>query len=214
MVHQLARHSVRYRPAHDPATEQFQDCRQIEQSLLRLDVDDICQPILVRPLGAEIPVQSVGRRPVSLVALGRGPAPPDLFGTQTVCTHQMRRPILAAHQLQLPHDLVDARTAVGFPTPLKLGLDLGCQSSIRHLSLAGRPPTPGIVPVRRHLQHLAHEFHRKPAPVVLNELKLHLHGREKMAIAFLGCRAPGGQSPARALTAGAAPGLVANRLTR
>ena len=114
---QLARHPLRHRPAHDPATEQVQDGCQIEAALQRLDTGDAQQTFLIRPLSTEIPLQSVGRRPLGLTAPGRCSAPPGVFGPQALGAYQTRRPILAAQQAHLPHDLIDARTAVGLINP-------------------------------------------------------------------------------------------------
>jgi hypothetical protein len=70
---QLSGHAIRHRPADNPARAQVQDAGQIEPAFQRGNVGDICQPLLVRPLGHEVSLQHVRSDRVRSVALGGSP---------------------------------------------------------------------------------------------------------------------------------------------
>jgi len=153
---QRSRHPLRHGPAHDLAGVQVQDGRQVEPPFPRGNVGDVRQPLVILPLGGEVPFQQVRRHRILLVALGGGLVAPDLFGPQATQPHQTRHTILTASH-RLGFELaIDTRTPMGLVAVVVHGLDLLDQSSIRHLPSADRPFAAGIVATWRHIRRLAH----------------------------------------------------------
>jgi hypothetical protein len=57
---ELSRHLGLHRPADNASGEQVNDSGDIEPSLGGPDIGEVCDPLLVRPLGDELPVEKVG----------------------------------------------------------------------------------------------------------------------------------------------------------
>jgi hypothetical protein len=107
-----------------------------------------------------------------------------------VPTHEPCDP-LAADGVALSAQFgVNARRTVAFPVLRMDPPDLGQQLAVGDLARALRPQSPSIEARRRHIQRIAHNPHRPDILVILDQAEPHLSAFEKVATAFLKCRAP------------------------
>src|SRR5512140_1353466 len=59
-----------HRPAHDTASAQIHDGRQVQPSLAGPDIGDVGEPDLIAPVGREVTVEQVGRDREAMPAIG------------------------------------------------------------------------------------------------------------------------------------------------
>jgi hypothetical protein len=95
--YQLCRHGRTHRPAHHAAREQIDHRCHIEPALGRPEVGEVGDPLLVRTLGGELPVQQVRRHGLELpIAAVLGQAPASQPCPQALQAHQLLDPVQAA----------------------------------------------------------------------------------------------------------------------
>src|SRR3981081_98061 len=107
-------HASAHRPADHPAREQIDHGRYVEPALGRPDVGEIGDPLLVRPLGRELPVQKIrryGRDLAITFVLRQTPAPwPRPQGLQA---HQSFDPVQTAFDATRQQVMPDPPCPVG-----------------------------------------------------------------------------------------------------
>jgi hypothetical protein len=152
---QLRCHAGAHRPADHPAREQVDDGRHVEPALGGPDVGEVGDPLLVRPLGLELPVQKVCRHVRNLaiaLVLRQTSAPwPRPQGLQA---HQPLDPVQTAFDAVCQKVSPDTPCAIGPVAGKEAGLHLLADRFIASGSGAGRSVQPGMKARPRH----AHRF--------------------------------------------------------
>jgi len=148
---QAALHVLGHRPPDNSSAEQVQNSGQVQPALTRVDVRDVRNPLLVRPLRSEVLGQQVrpGGHIRSTLSSGR-PASMRRNSHNPAQTHQPRHPVTATGHPALLQSGMHARAAI---CPLALGMHLTYllhKLLIGLLAGADRPLAPGIAcPGRR-----------------------------------------------------------------
>ncbi|MGY2933199.1 hypothetical protein ACVWZ6_002801 [Bradyrhizobium sp. GM6.1] len=142
---QLGGHAGAHRPADHPAREQVDHRRHIEPALSRPDVGEVGDPLLVRALGLELPIQKVRRHVRNLAMACVLRHTPALWPRpQGLQAHQPFDPVQAAFDAVRQKVSPDAPRAVSPVTGKEADLDLLAYGLVASGSGAGRSVQPGM----------------------------------------------------------------------
>lgn len=83
------------RPSDDASEEESEDDGEVEPSLAGPDIADLCDPLLVRPCGGEVPIEQIGRGRRGMAAVGRATEATLHAGPQAVLAHPLCDPVSA-----------------------------------------------------------------------------------------------------------------------
>lgn len=125
-------------PTDDAAREEVQHESDVEPALSCPDIGEVSQPLLVRPVGLEVPVEDVvgDNRPFAVVlrlSKASGPRP------QGIDPHQPFDPVQAAGKPLFQQIVPDAASPVGPVAGLEARLD--CRDKLGAMDLAGADRT-------------------------------------------------------------------------
>jgi len=132
-----------HRPAHDPTGKQIQHDRHIQPALGSPDVGEVGQPLVVRVIRFEIPVEDVvgDHRPLANVL---GPSAPLWARFQCVLAHQPLDPVKAADQALFKDVMPNTPGAIGPAAGLEALVDGRDELCIKDRPVAERTVQPGM----------------------------------------------------------------------
>ena len=172
-----------HRPAHCAPGAEVENNSNLEPAFRGPDVGEVGQPVLVRPVGLEVPVENVlsDHRPFTII--------PRLSPTHRSCPqdidpHQPFDQVKSADQSFLQDIAPDAMRAIGPISCLEARLDHGDKLGVITLAGGGRAGQPSMEAGPSDIQNLAEPGDRADVTVFGNEGEPHINAREKKAAAF------------------------------
>ena len=170
----LGLHGVAHGPTHDTPRVQVHDRCGIQQAFCRPDVGEVRCPLLVRPIGLEVPLQVVrGNVVLQPVHVVRGQPTPLTPGLQLGLAHQPGNPVKSAALAHGAQIVPDTWAAVGAVTELEALTDEPGQPGVVLAALAGSSAQPFVEPAVGHRHDPAHHAGGPDATVPGNEGVLH-----------------------------------------
>ena len=152
---QLGSQMVSHRPADNPTAVRVEYYGKVQEAGPRRNVGDIGDPELVRPLGAKVPVDEIGRR--SRIAVSDGGSRPSASANpaNAALSHQSSD-ALARHVNTLFAEIgMDVRAPVPTMRLTKERLNAIAKQQVTLPTLRRRAFAPGIVAARGDLEHTA-----------------------------------------------------------
>lgn len=165
-------------PAHGTPGKEIQHDCDIEPAFRSPDIGEIGQPLLVRPVRLEVPVEDiVGDDRAFAIILGR--PTPLRSGSHGVLPHQALDPVQPAGQPVLEPVAPDPTGAIGAVAGLETLVDLHDELRVVARPGADRSPESGVEARPRDAQHVAHPADRPDMPMLRNESERHVASRAK-----------------------------------